>query len=106
MEGSARRRQPSNIAIGRAYAHGVGGRKPLISVPSHEIYRQPFGAFTTEELLAAVKYNLRFAPCSRLYRQVIQRDLWEFALSYPLLIPRCECFMDVVTARPTTTNGA
>ena len=91
---------PSTVAINRAYCRGIGGRTPLMLIPDHEIYRQPFGAFTTAELLAAVKYTLRFAPCKRLWWEVIRRDLWELALSYPLRIRHCEYFLEVVTSAP------
>jgi hypothetical protein len=71
-----------------------------MEVPSHELYRQPFGSFTPLELLAAVKYNLRFNPCKRLYQEVVRRDLWKIALGYPLLIKHASYFLGIVLDAP------
>jgi hypothetical protein len=69
-------------------------------VPGHELYLQPFGAMTDAELLGAVQHNGKFAPCKRLYQQVIRRGIWELALAYPLLLEHARYFLDVVKRAP------
>lgn len=99
---------PSAQAISRAYLRGVGGRTPLMMVPGNELYQQPIGAYTSEELLAAVKYNFKFSPSKRLYREVISRNLWELALSYPMCLEHAVYFLEIVTSAPyprTELNG-
>src|ERR1022692_2416680 len=100
MDNAGKRREPSSVEISRAYSRGVAGRKPMMLVPGPELYRQPLGAMTDAELLGAIKANIRFAPCKRLYQQVIRRGIWEQALGYPLLLEHARYFLEVVQRAP------
>jgi len=100
MGGTDQRREPSSVEISRVYSRGAGGRRPLILVPGHELYLQPLSAMIDAELLAVAKHNFRFAPCKRLYQQIIRRGIWEWALRYPLLLVHARCFLEVVQRAP------
>lgn len=100
MGGSDQRREPSSVEISRAYSRGVAGRTPLMLVPGNELYLQPLAAMTDAELLGAVKANVKFAPCKRLYQQVIRRGIWQQALTYPLLLGHARYFLEVVQRAP------
>jgi hypothetical protein len=52
------------------------------------------------ELLGVVQHNFKFAPCKRLYQQIIRRGIWELALRYPLLLVHAQCFLEVAERAP------